>query len=60
MASLTMDEPGKSTTLRELSLSLNKLGLRPTIKELVVQLELAGLARGSADADGAVVVRSAY
>lgn len=60
MASLTMDEPGESTTLRDLSLSLNKLGLRPTIKELVVQLELAGLARGSADADGAVVVRSAY
>jgi hypothetical protein len=60
MASLTMDEPGKSATLRDFSLSLNKLGLRPTNKELVRKLEIAGLARGSADADGAVVVRSAY
>jgi hypothetical protein len=60
MASLTMEKPGQETTLRDLSLSLNKLGLRPTNKELVGKLELAGLARGSADADGAVVVRSAY
>ncbi len=60
MASLTMEKPGKSTTLREFSLSLNKLGLRPPITELVSRLELAGLARGSADADEAVVVRSAY
>ncbi len=60
VASLSMDEPKSSSTLNEVSASLKKLGLQPSNQELTKYLELAGLARGAPDADGAVVVRGAF
>jgi hypothetical protein len=40
--------------------SLAELGLKPDLTDVVVLLERAGLARGSADADQGVVVQSAF
>ncbi len=60
IASLSSPGPGKSTTVGAISKNLIELGLRPTFSELIFLLERAGLARGSADADQAVQVESAF
>lgn len=60
ITSLSMDAPGSETNLSAVSMSLRQLGLEPSTAELTKHLELAGLARGAHDADGAIVVRSAF
>lgn len=60
VASLSCPEPGGSCDVGDIMTSLAKLGLRPEISDLIGLLERAGLARGSADADNAVVVQSAF
>ena len=60
ITSLSMDVPGSETNLSAVSMSLRQLGLEPSTGELTKHLELAGLARGAHDADGAIVVRSAF
>jgi hypothetical protein len=60
VASLSSDEPGSATTVGAVARNLKELGLRPELGDLIQLLERAGLARGSADADQAVEVASAY
>ena len=60
VASLAADHPGGETHLGQIMASLARLGLQPELQELVEILEAAGLARGSADADHGVRVRSAF
>ncbi len=60
IASLSSSGPGEKTTVGAISKNLSELGLRPSFNELICLLERAGLARGSADADQAVLVESAF
>jgi len=60
MASLVASGPGSRTTLGDVQRSLRSLGLEVELPQLVDALESAGLARGSADADQAVIVETAY
>lgn len=60
IASLTCGIPSNRSTLREVQNELSCLGLQPSVSELVLQLERAGLARSSPDADDAVYVEAAY
>jgi|GEM_PF-3204748 len=60
IASLTCGIPSDRSTLREVRNELSCLGLQPSVSELVLQLERAGLARSSPDADDAVYVEAAY
>lgn len=60
VASLACDEPGGETHVGKVLMSLDQLGLKPELMEIVKALESAGLAQGSADADHGVRVRSAY
>jgi hypothetical protein len=60
MAALAVEGPGKRCTVGDVRGLLASLGLRPDLSELIVLLEEAGLARGSADADQAVEVQSPY
>lgn len=60
VASLSCSGPGRSCTVGDVLTDLTTLGMRPEIGDLVELLERAGLARGSADADNAVVVESAF
>lgn len=60
MASLAEGGPGVPTTIGAVRRELARLGLRPSVAELIRLLEASGLARGSADADQSVVVQSAY
>ncbi|WP_413248747.1 hypothetical protein [Sinomonas flava] len=60
VASLTCPGPSESCTVGDVLTDLTALGMRPEIRDLVELLERAGLARGSADADNAVVVESAF
>jgi hypothetical protein len=60
IASLACPGPGKACTVGDVLADLTRLGMRPEIGDLVDLLERAGLARGSADADNAVVVESAF
>ena len=60
MASLSCPGPKSTGTLGDLSKSLDELGLRPSSKLLLSNLEKAGLARGAADADQAVEIESAF
>ncbi len=59
-ASLSAAGPGEETNVGVVLSELSRLGLNPSLGELVQRLETAGLARGSADADQAVVVQCAY
>jgi hypothetical protein len=59
-ASLSAKRAGWETNLGEVSAALERSGTRPQIKELLGLLEQTGLARGSADADLAVAVESAF
>lgn len=60
VASLSCPGPGTSTDVGQLVKDLRELGLRPNLGELVVRLEQAGVARGSADADQAVAIEAAF
>ena len=60
VASLQCPEPGGETDVGKVAESLSRLGLRPELPDLVALLERAGMARGSADADQGVLVRSAF
>ena len=60
MASLSCGRPDGRTTVRTLASKLAELGLEPKLSDLIRLLEDAGLARGSADADQAVIVESAF
>ena len=60
IASLSCSEPSTKTDLGNVMKSLNELGLTPPLGDVVVLLERAGLARGSADADQGVVIQSAF
>lgn len=60
VASLATPGPGQKSTIGDLHRSLTQLGLHPDYQELIGLLEASGLARGSADADQAVVYQSAY
>lgn len=60
MASLSAKGPGSFTHLGEVMRNLTMAGVRPDPRDLVVLLERAGLARGSADADHGVIVETAF
>ena len=60
VASLACGSPGTTSNVSEVMTSLMELGTQPELTELVRLLERAGLARGSADADQAVIVESAF
>lgn len=60
IASLTCPGPGTSTDVGQLVRELRDLGLRPELGDLVIRLEQAGVARGSADADQAVAIEAAF
>jgi hypothetical protein len=60
LASLTAGAPGRSTTLGQVKRSLAMLGLYPSRETLVQELEQAGLAGSSHDADDALEVVSAF
>jgi hypothetical protein len=60
VTSLASQTPGASIHLADVTLALEMLGTRPDRQDLVMMLEEAGLARGSADADQGVSVATAY
>jgi len=60
VASLACEVPGGATDVGTVLDSLEKLGMRPELSDLVALLERAGMARGSADADRGVMVESAF
>jgi len=60
VASLSSPFPGSSTYLGEVMRNLSLAGVKPDPRDLIVLLERAGLARGSADADHGVVVETAF
>ncbi|MDQ0576682.1 hypothetical protein [Agromyces albus] len=60
VASLTCGSPGGMATVAEMLWTLSAMGVRPELSDLVELLERAGLARGSADADQAVLIQAAY
>ncbi|MDU0314403.1 hypothetical protein RKE38_11950 [Phycicoccus sp. M110.8] len=60
VASLSCSGPGTSTDVGQLVKDLRELGLRPELGDLVMRLEQAGVARGSADADQAVAIEAAF
>lgn len=60
VASLTCGSPGSQCNVGEVLRDLTILGMRPELGDLVSLLERAGMARGSADADHAVIVESAF
>lgn len=59
-ASISSRSAGVETNLGEVARALARSGTQPQTKELLLLLEKTGLARGSADADLAVAVESAY
>ncbi len=60
MASMAAEKPGAITNLGVVSEKLAKSGTQTEAKELLSLLERTGLARGSADADLALQVETAY
>lgn len=60
VASLTCAGPGKQCNVGSVLKNLSRMGMQPELNELITLLESAGLARGSADADNAVIVESAF
>lgn len=60
IASLSCPAPGATTDVGHLLKDLRQLGLRPELGDLVIRLEQAGVARGSADADQAVAIEAAF
>lgn len=60
VASLSCPGPGEYCNVGTVLRNLSILGLRPELGDLIDLLERAGMARGSADADHAVLVQSAF
>ncbi len=60
IASVAAGDAGCQTTIQQVVRSLSQLGLEPSTEQLIRLLEAAGLARGSADADQAVLVEAAF
>lgn len=60
VASLACQKPGGTTHVGALMDDLAELGLHPELADVVTLLERAGLARGSADADLGVQIKSAF
>jgi hypothetical protein len=60
VASLACRKPGGTTHVGALMDDLAELGLHPELSDVVALLERAGLARGSADADLGVQIKSAF
>ena len=60
VASLSCSRPDQRCTIREVRTEMESLGLRPSVSELMLQLERAGLARSSPDADDGVYVEAAF
>ena len=60
VASLACGHPGTQCNVGDVLRDLTILGMRPELGDLVSLLERAGMARGSADADHAVIVESAF
>ncbi|WP_208710456.1 hypothetical protein [Sinomonas sp. R1AF57] len=60
VASLACDGPSRQCTVGDVLADLGRLGMRPELGDLVSLLERAGMARGSADADNAVIVERAF
>jgi hypothetical protein len=60
IASMATGAPGQPTTLHHIRRELECLGLRPNRTVLVAELERAGLARNSHDADEALEVIAAF
>lgn len=60
VSSLSCPGPGRRTDVGQLMKDLRELGLRPELGDLVLRLEQAGVARGSADADQAVAIEAAF
>ncbi|MGG5171854.1 hypothetical protein ACQR35_06695 [Pseudarthrobacter sp. J1738] len=60
VASLACKEPRGTTHVGALMDDLSELGLNPELADVVTLLESAGLARGSADADLGVQIKSAF
>lgn len=60
VASLACGVPDGVTDVGHVLSSLRTLGMRPELRDLISLLERAGMARGSADADSGVIVKSAF
>ena len=60
MASLAARRPGHFTSLRAIRQQLRLLGISAPREILVNELERAGLARSSHDADDAIVVQPGF
>jgi len=60
VASLACQRPGGTSHVGALMDDLAELGLHPELADVVMLLERAGLARGSADADLGVQIKSAF
>lgn len=60
MSSLAIGEPGRKSDLATIKSHLNEAGLEPNLDELTKLLEVAGLARSSADSDQGMVVEAAF
>lgn len=60
MASMAARGPGETTNLGEVAVFLNQSGTTTQPQELLALLERTGLSRGSADADLALEVETAY
>ncbi|WP_146111820.1 hypothetical protein [Arthrobacter sp. MYb227] len=60
VASLSCDRPGGEANVGRLMGDLHEMGLNPQLSDVIELLERAGLARGSADADQGVLIKSAF
>lgn len=60
IASLSCAGPGGEIEVASVLANLSELGIRPELVDLINLLERAGMARGSADADQGVRVKSAF
>jgi len=60
MASLSAESPTSNTDMGSVARQLALLGASPRQTDLLGYLEIAGLARGSADADVGVIVENAF
>jgi hypothetical protein len=60
VTSLACGRPGLKSNLGTVQLSFRKLGLRPSQRELIYQLEKSGLSRSTPDADLGLFVEPAF
>ena len=60
ISSLVSPTPSTTINLGQLQAELHCMGLRPPTNDLILDLESAGLAKGSADADLGLEIQTAY